>query len=182
MRTILLSIIGALLLSLGTGAFAADQFPAAVVFSEAGFPAADAAGASAPQLAALLPGARFASAGQLATLLKDPATRLLVLPYGSAFPEESWPDILAFLQNGGNLLALGGRPFTRSAYHDASGWKLRDYSVRFTRALMIDQYQTTPGSDGLQFQTNPDLPGKLPRFAWTRAFSPVIRLSAVDLS
>src|SRR5450759_1580596 len=181
MRTISLSIVGALLLSLGTGAVAADQFSAAVVFSEAGFPAADSAGPAAHQFAALLPGARFAPAGQLATLLKDPATRLLVLPYGSAFPEESWPEIFAFLKNGGNLLVLGGRPFTRSAYHDATGWKLRDYSVRFARALMIDQYQTTPGSDGLRFQPNPDLPLQLPRFAWGRAFSPVIRLSAVDL-
>jgi hypothetical protein len=181
MRTISLSIVGALLLSLGTGALAADQFSSAVVFIEAGFPAADAAGPSAHQFAALLPGARFTPAGQLATLLKDPATRLLVLPYGSAFPEESWPEIFAFLKNGGNLLVLGGRPFTRSAYHDATGRKLRDYSVRFARALMIDQYQTTPGSDGLEFQPNPDLPLKLPRFAWGRAFSPVIRLSAVDL-
>src|ERR1039458_4080426 len=181
MRTISLSIVGALLLSLSTGALAADQFSSAVVFTESGFPAADAAGPSAHQSAALLPGARFTPAGQLATLLKDPATRLLVLPYGSAFPEESWPEIFMFLQNGGNLLVLGGRPFTRSAYHDANGWKLRDYSVRFARALMIDQYQTTPGSDGLQFQPNPDLPLNLPRFAWGRAFSPVIRLSAVDL-
>jgi hypothetical protein len=169
------------LLSLGTGALAAGRFSSTVVFSESGFPAADAAGPSAHQIAALLPGARFAHAGQLATLLKDPATRLLVLPYGSAFPEESWPEIFAFLKDGGSLVVLGGRPFTRSAYHDATGWKLRDYSVRFARALMIDQYQTTPGSDGLQFQTNPDLPLKLPRFAWGRAFSPVIRLSAVDL-
>ena len=76
---------------------------------------------------------------------------------------------------------LGGRPFTRSAYHDADGWKLRDYSVRFSRALMIDQYQTTPGSGGLQFQTNPVLPLKLSRFDWARGFSPVIRLSSVDL-
>jgi hypothetical protein len=181
MRIISLLIVGALLLSLGTGALAADRFSSAVVFSESGFPAADAAGPSTHQFAALLPGAHFAHAGQLAILLKDPATRLLVLPYGSAFPEESWPEIYAFLKNGGNLLVLGGRPFTRSVYHDATGWKLRDYSVRFARALMIDQYQTTPGSDGLQFQTNPDLPLKLSRFAWGRAFSPVIRLSAVDL-
>ncbi len=58
---------------------------------------------------------------------------------------------------------------------------LRDYSVRFIRPLMIDQYQETPGSDGLQFQTNPELTLKVPAFSWKRAFSPVIRLSAVDL-
>jgi hypothetical protein len=180
MRSILLSTFFALMLALGTGAHAADQFSSTVVLSEAGFPSSDSAGPSV-QFTALLPGARLCSAGQLATLLRDPATKLLVLPYGSAFPEESWADIFVFLKNGGNLLVLGGRPFTRSAYHDAAGWHLRDYSVRFTRPLMIDQYQTTPGSDGLQFQPNPDLPLKLSRFSWGRAFSPVIRLSAVDL-
>src|ERR1700746_4208422 len=46
---------------------------------------------------------------------------------------------------------------------------------------MIDQYQETPGSDGLQFQSNPELTLKVPAFSWKRAFSPVIRLSAVDL-
>ena len=179
-------VVCAVLLAIGVDASAADrvsetQPSSTVVFSEPGFPSADSAGPSQQLLAALLPAARFAPATELATLLKDPATRLLVLPYGSAFPEESWPDILGFLKHGGNLLVLGGRPFTRSAYHDASGWKLRAYSVRFTRALMIDQYQTTPGSDGLQFQLNPDLPVKLTGFAWGRAFSPIIRLSSVDL-
>ncbi len=72
-------------------------------------------------------------------------------------------------------------PFTRAGYRDSSGWHLRDYSVRFIRPLMIDQYQETPGSDGLEFQANPELPLQLPAFAWKRAFSPVIRLSAVDL-
>jgi len=49
------------------------------------------------------------------------------------------------------------------------------------RTLMIDQYQETPGSDGAEFQANPDMPLQLPHFTWKRAFSPVIRLSAVDL-
>ena len=171
----------ALPLMMVTSAGAADRFSGAVVFSEAGFPAADTGAPSEQHFAKMLPGARFAGAGQLAIPLKDAATRLLVLPYGSAFPEESWPEIFAFLQNGGNLLVLGGRPFTRCAYRDATGWKLRDYSVRFARALMIDQYQTTPGSEGLEFQANPELALKLSRFGWERAFSPVIRLSAVDL-
>ena len=153
----------------------------AVVFAEPNFPAADSAAPSAEQIAALLPHVQTASIDQLATALASPATRLFVLPYGSAFPEESWPAIKQFLDRGGNLLVLGGRPFTRAAYRDSSGWHLREYSVRFIRALMIDQYQETPGSDGLQFQPNPELPLQLPAFGWKRAFSPVIRLSAVDL-
>ena len=160
---------------------AAETFSGVVVLNEPGMPNADSAVPSQGQMESLLPGASFVALTQLQAQLNASATRLLVLPNGSAFPEQAWPDIYAFLQRGGNLLVLGGRPFTRSAYHDASGWKLRDYSVRFTRPLMIDQYQTTPGSEGLDFEANPDLPVSLPRFSWTRAFSPVIRLSAIDL-
>ena len=76
---------------------------------------------------------------------------------------------------------LGGRPFSRAAYRDGGSWKLRDYSVRYMRPLMIDQYQQTPGSDGLKFESNPDIPLELPQFAWKQGFSPIIHLSAVDL-
>jgi hypothetical protein len=152
-----------------------------IVLREAGFPAADAPSVSKEQLDKLLPGARFGSPDQLVPLLADPASRLLVLPYGSAFPEEDWSAIYAFLQRGGNLLVLGGRPFTQAAFHDAAGWHLRDYSVRFIRQLGIDQYQITPGSEGLEFQNNPDVMFSTPHFSWQRAFSPVIRLSSVDL-
>jgi hypothetical protein len=152
-----------------------------VVFAEAGFVAVDSPTPTSAQLGRLFPGARFSPAEQLNAALGESGTQLLVLPYGSAFPEQAWGDIQHFLQRGGNLLVIGGRPFTRSAYHDTSGWHLRDYSVRFTRPLMIDQYQVTPGSEGLEFETNSDLPVQLPRFTWKQAFSPVIRLSAVDL-
>ena len=160
---------------------AQDGASATVVFGEAGFPAVDSAGPSALQIAATMPGVKMANADQLASILAEPAPHLLVLPYGSAFPEAAWPAIKQFLDRGGNLLTLGGRPFTRAAYRDQQGWHLRDYSVRFIRPLMIDQYQDTPGSAGMQFQPNPELPLQISSFAWKRAFSPVIRLSAVDL-
>jgi hypothetical protein len=181
MRKSLVVVLFIALLSSCSLALAADRFPTTVIFKDTAFPSAESAAAPQGQLEAALHDAHLASADQLRSFLTNPATRLLVLPYGSAFPEEAWPEIFDFLQRGGNLLVLGGRPFTRSAYRDSSGWKLRDYSVRFTRSLMIDQYQTTPGSDGLQFQTNPEMTTKLPRFSWKHAFSPVIRLSSVDL-
>ncbi len=165
----------------GASPLAAQSFSSTVVLSEPGFPSADSAGPPVGVLEAALPGARFVSAEQLGAQLEAASAKLLVLPYGSAFPEAAWEPIFQFLQRGGNLLVLGGRPFTRAAYRDAGGWKLRDYSVRFTRPLMIDQYQETPASDGLDFQTNSELTLQLPRFSWKRAFSPVIRLSAVDL-
>ena len=161
--------------------WATGQDKPVVILAEPGFPAADSAVASPQQLAGWLPAAQLASVEQLRQLLNSPAAALLVLPYGSAFPEEAWPEIHQFLQRGGNLVVLGGQPFTRAAYRDHGSWKLREYSVRYIRPLMIDQYQTTPGSDGLEFQANPEIPLQLPAFPWKRAFSPVIRLSAVDL-
>ena len=150
-----------------------------VVFGEAGFPAADSAAPSPQQLSAMLPHAQAVGADELGSALAG--ARLLVLPYGSAFPEEAWPAIKQFLDRGGNLLVLGGMPFTRAAYRDDGEWHLREYSVRFIRPLMIDQYQETPGSEGMQFEANPELTLQLHSFAWKRGFSPVIRLSAVDL-
>jgi hypothetical protein len=154
---------------------------AVVIFAETHFPSADTAQVSSQQLGTMLPGAQLANADQIPDVLSSSSIHLLVLPYGSAFPEEAWPAIRSFLERGGNLLVLGGRPFTRAAFRDHGEWRLRNYSVRFIRPLMIDQYQQTPGSDGLQFQPNPDLPLQLRPIAWKRAFSPVIRLSAVDL-
>ncbi len=156
--------------------FSADN--AVVVFHDSGFSAADSAPAPDSLLQAL-PGASFASAAELKSRLNSAS--LLVLPYGSAFPEPAWADIQSFLQRGGNLLVLGGRPFSRAAYRDGGSWKLRDYSVRYMRPLMIDQYQEAPGSDGLKFESNPDIPLALPQFAWKQGFSPIIHLSAVDL-
>ena len=152
-----------------------------VVLSEAGLPVGDSGTISRQELNGVFAGAQLSSVDQVRDLLKEKQVGLLVLPYGSSFPQDLWPDVYEFLQRGGNLLVVGGRPFTRAAYRDASGWHLRDYSVRFTRPLGIDQYQVTPGSDGLEFQTNPDVPVQLPRFAWKQAFSPIIRLSTVDL-
>lgn len=173
--------IGCLGLLLCAPPIPAQDWSSIVALREAGFPVADAPSVSNAQLEKILPGARFASADQLGALLADPGSRLLVLPYGSAFPEQNWSAIFSFLERGGNLLVLGGRPFTRAAYHDAAGWHLRDYGVRFIRQLGIDQYQATPGSDGLEFQDNPDVTFSAPHFSWQRAFSPVIRLSYVDL-
>ena len=164
-----------------TGSAARAENSGVIVFSEATFPAADSIAPTPQQLAALFPTAALVGADQLNHLLPATDSRLLVLPYGSAFPEESWSAIKNFLDRGGNLLVIGGRPFTRAAYRDTQGWHLREYSVRFARPLMIDQYQETPGSDGLQFQANPEIPMQLSAFQWKRAFSAVIRLSAVDL-
>jgi hypothetical protein len=159
----------------------AQEYPSVVIWSEPGLPSADSTVATAAQLAQIFPGARLTASDQLAAQLAEEKTKLLILPQASVIPEAAWPSITEFLHHGGNLLVLGGRPFTRAAYHDNSGWHLRDYSTRFTRPLLIDQYQGTPGSDGATFASNPEIPINLPHFSWKQAFSPIIRLSTNDL-
>lgn len=76
---------------------------------------------------------------------------------------------------------LGGRPFLRAAYQENGKWIARAESVRYTRELFINEYQETPGSASTQFVANPDIPLGLHAFPWKKAFSPIIRLSAIDI-
>jgi hypothetical protein len=158
-----------------------QNYPSTVIWAEPGIPAAESAAATPDQLAEIFPGARIVPAEQLVAGLNDAQIRLLILPQGSVVPEAVFSAISDFLHRGGNLLVLGGRPFTRSAYRDTNGWQLREYSTRFTRPLQIDQYQATPGSAGAVFTPNPEIPIDIPAFSWNEAYSPIIRLSTSDL-
>lgn len=157
------------------------QNASVVVLQEPGFPTADTSTLSPEQVSTLLAGATFVSAEELEGALSGSRISLLVLPYGSAFPEADWSGIKAYLDRGGNLLVIGGRPFTRAAFKENGVWKLRDYSVRFIRELKVDQFQQTPGSDGYHYVANPETVTQLPEFAWKRAFSPILHLSSSSI-
>ena len=164
----------------------AQSAPGTVIFWEEGFPSVDTAVPDRTVLAAL-PKARFVTVQELAGALALADTRLLVLPYGSSFPEEAWPSIYAYLQRGGNLLTVGGRPFSQAAYRECGAnsvcaWKLRYPRNAWSKALYINGYTETPGSKGLQQQANEDLPEiHLPATSWQRAWSPTVRMSAEGL-
>ncbi len=153
-----------------------------VVFWEDGFPSADSAAPSRGDLNSILPGAAFISAEGLSDALTSEETGLLVLPYGSAFPEKQWDAIHKFLERGGNLLVLGGKPFTRAVYKDGGAWRMRPAIQSFARSLFLNDYQETPGSDEAKFTANEDFSFlKLPAFSWTRAWSATVRLTDEDL-
>jgi hypothetical protein len=152
----------------------------AVVFYDAGFPVADSSPVSLDKLKAAFASSQFAPASELPATLAKQETDLLVMPFGSAYPESAWPAILRYLDRGGNLLVLGGKPFTRAAFTTGSGWQLRAPNVAASQELFIHDYQETPGSSALTFQANSDVRPQLSRFGWKRAFSPVIRLSVVE--
>lgn len=153
-----------------------------VVFWEDNFPAADSAAPTRAELTSLLPLAKFASRREFAQALATKETRLMVLPFGSAFPEEHWDAMYNFLERGGNLLVLGGKPFARPVFRDGDAWKPRGERLAFAKKLLINDFQETPASRLLQFQSNPEVaPLALPKFSWRRAFSLIVRLSDEDL-
>lgn len=99
-----------------------------VVFWEPGFPTVESQPVGRATLEHALRDLQpvFSGANTLASELKEPsAPDLLVLPYGSAFPVESWSSIYGYLRGGGNLLVLGGQPLrvpvtiSNGAYHQA---------------------------------------------------------------
>ncbi len=172
LRILLLTLLGFL---------SSSCFAKTVVFWQPGFPAADSAAPGEAGLRGAFGNASFADAAGLGDALSRPETDLLVMPYGSAWPEADWDAILRYLDRDGNLIVLGGKPFTRAAYQDASGWHLRTASVAQSLELFIHDYQETPGSGSdVKFASNPDVFPQLPEFSWKRAFSPVLRLSVVD--
>jgi hypothetical protein len=154
-----------------------------VVFWEEGLPAADSAAPVRAQLEAQLPHAAIVNTQQLSEALRSAETRLLVLPYGSVFPEEQWPAIQSYLERGGNLFVLGGQAFTRPAYREDHQWKLRPATLAYAQKLFINAYQATPGSQGLEFRRNEDFAFlDLPAFDWATAWSLKVRLSDEDLN
>jgi hypothetical protein len=165
-----------LALTMVAAAHAAGAQSDTILFEEPGFPTADSSALSPEALQHGFAGAQVVDANSLADALKNPQTRLLVMPYGSAYPERAWPDIAAFLRRGGNLIVLGGKPFTQPVRY-FSGWRLTAPTTGAAAEIMIDGYQETPGSQALRFAANTDVQPTLPAFQWQRAFSPVIRLS-----
>ncbi len=152
--------------------------PPTVVFWENNFPAADTSAPSRTRLEALTQDAKFSDDDELQKSLALETTRLLVLPYGSVFPEDAASAIRSFLERGGNLLVLGGRPFTRPAYKGSAGWQLRDANQSYARELFLNDYQQTPGSADLTFTPNPDFSFlHIPAFSWKRAWSATVRMS-----
>jgi hypothetical protein len=151
-----------------------------VVFWENGFPSADITQISSPQVKEFFSDYQITSFDELPSRLDT--ARVLVLPFGSAFPEDRWAAIHHFLMRGGDLVVLGGRPFTRPAFRTADGhWQLRPETQAFARELRIYGYQLTSGA-GLSFRANPSLVGPaLPNFSWGNAWSLVIRLSETSM-
>src|ERR1700723_4046472 len=83
-----------------------------VVFWEAGFPTEGSQPIDRQNLGKALEGLEpvFADEASLSALDTLSNADLLVLPYGSAVPVEAGKSIEHYLNGGGNLLVIGGKP------------------------------------------------------------------------
>jgi len=154
-----------------------------VVFEQPGFPTLDTSSAFSQTLHTALPQAQFVSASELSLSLQKSSVTLLVMPYGSAFPLAQWDSIHSFLLRGGNLLTLGGKPFTRPVYEQQHKWYPLAETYVFARQLLISDYQkteethfTTPSIATL------DAPLTLHNLIWDQSYSMVVRLSQAETS
>ena len=93
-----------------------------VILQQTGFPTIDSEAIPAPILTDA-----FGSAATLVDVQRLRAAdtlggaKLLILPYGSAFPAEAWPAILRYLERGGNLLFVGGQPLHVPVIQSSAG-------------------------------------------------------------
>jgi len=80
---------------------------------------------------------------------------LLVLPYGSAFPEEGWDGIFRYLEKGGNLLVLGGRPFEEPVLSVKGKWVPQGPKTAHHQSLGIEQLNLVPASRMVKLEASP---------------------------
>ena len=93
-----------------------------VIFHQTGFPSVESEEISQGTLTSAFGGApTFVDVSQLRGGEALKAAKLLVLPYGSAFPADAWTTVLHYLQGGGNLLLVGGEPLQVPVLGDHEG-------------------------------------------------------------
>jgi hypothetical protein len=87
--------------------------------------------------------------------LNQPGTlrdaELLVLPYGSAVPTDAWAALRKYLQAGGNLLVLGGRPFAIPVRREAGKFIADRAETAYSRQLGVEHTYEAPLRPGLKF-------------------------------
>lgn len=115
--------------------------PKVAVFFEPSFPAENGMNLDRPLLERALAGydVTFLGVSGLKEQLNASSFQLLLMPYGSAFPKESWNALSLFLREGGNWLNLGGVPFSRPVRKGAGGWRKEVHQTVYHKRLGITQ-------------------------------------------
>ncbi len=146
MRT-LVEIILALCISMSAA------YGKVVVFWQDGFPTLESQPVPQEILRKALDGTQpeFANLDELIKPETLRAAELLVLPYGSAVPTDAWVAVWKYLQTGGNLLVLGGRPLAIPVRKEAGGFIADQAEIAYSRAIGIEHTYEAPLRTGLKF-------------------------------
>src|ERR1041385_5689968 len=115
--------------------------PKAIVFFDPEFPQVDGCNVDQNLLQTALGDfdVTYASEPELVAQLKVDRFNLLITPYGSAFPKRAWPTVFAYLRAGGNLLNLGGIPFSVPVERAGSQWRIESRQTAYHKKLGITQ-------------------------------------------
>ncbi len=108
------------------------------LFRAPGFPTVDAPAISERTLTEALAGHDVDTLSSLDALKSGLASHdTLLLPYGSAFPVDAWPEITGFLRGGGNLVVLGGAPFHQPVRFTDGRWVAGMRQPTYAHELLI---------------------------------------------
>ncbi|MCL4538688.1 MAG: hypothetical protein M1378_03680, partial [Bacteroidetes bacterium] len=109
-------------------------------FLSNGFPTVDAPAITSGTLKKTLEGLSveyFKDVGSLNEELNAGNFKVLILPYGSAFPVGAWQAIHSFLSHGGSLVYLGGYPFHQPVLGDEGNWVMGTPQPSYAHELLI---------------------------------------------
>jgi len=157
--SVLLACLALSPLASGSARAAAEARWRCVAFSEPGFPAIESEPLDASLLRSALTTCDLQTAG-IDALARDDALRdvdLLVLPYGSAFPVEAWPVIRQHIRSGGNVLTIGGRPYSVPVRRGSSGFEVASPTNAYARELGIWHSYEAPRRAAARFVWDEDL-------------------------
>jgi len=123
--------------------------PKVAVFFDPSFPSEDGMTPDRSLLERAFAGYDVAFFGlkDLTNQLSPASFQLLVMPYGSAFPKESWVSVSRYLREGGNWLNLGGIPFSRPVVKVKDGWRREVRQTSYHKKLGITQAFPVSASD-----------------------------------
>lgn len=131
------------------------------VFFEQTFPSVDAVPVDRHALEAALDGydTIFLGVKELKEQLTGSAFDLLITPYGSAFPKDSWNVILRYLKAGGNWVNLGGVPLSVPIRKGETEWKREVRQTAYHKKLGITQAFPVSTAEIGSYYANPDADG-----------------------
>lgn len=155
-----------------------------IIFWEEHFPFVDTLEIDSKWLIDALPpvdSVKTAGVSELIKELSGGRVDLLINPYGSAFPKSAWPEILAYLEQGGCLLNLGGAPFSVPVCKDGGQWRPEIRQTAYHRELGINQVYAVPTDKVKKYQTTetePLLSGLIEEFGCDCVYELQVRLTS----